>query len=153
MRDDAVAANLLEKAAYRTSRVANKIELKDPAAYLYITYTNLVDLTLRRTIQVLGLEHQLLAALALSSPETEQDLIKKLTRQQIIALMDEKDRELWELLLVGYDMGHLAAATGQDSCYVGKRLRRALERALRRLLPKKLPADQSSMSDNIVAHG
>ena len=153
MRDDAEAANLLEEAAYKTSKVANKIELKDPAAYLYITYSNLVDETLRKTINALGLEHHVLAVLALCSPETEQDLIKKLTRQEIIALMDEKDRELWELHLVGYDTGQLAAHTGQDVCYVGKRLRRALERALRRLLGKKVPADDSSVSDNIVAHG
>jgi predicted AAA+ superfamily ATPase len=148
MRDDAEAANLLEQAAYKTSRAANKTDLKDPAAYLYITYANLVDSTLRRTIQSLGLEPHVLDVLASSSPETEQDLIKKLTRQEIIALMDEKDRELWELLLFGYDTGHLAAQTGQDVCYVGKRLRRALERALRRLLEKKVPVDDSSVSEN-----
>jgi hypothetical protein len=67
--------------------------------------------------------------------------------------MVEKDRELWELHLVGYDMTQLAAATGQDASYLGKRLRRALERAMRRLLNKKVPANESSVSDNIVAHG
>jgi len=152
-RDDAEAANLLEQAAYKTSRVANRIELKDPAAYLYTAYTRFVDATLRTTIQVLGMQPDVLALLAACRIETEQDLIKQLTRQEIIALMDEKDRELWELLLVGYKTGHLAAKTGQDVCYIGKRLRRALERALRRLLEKKVPADDSSVSDNIVAHG
>ena len=102
---------------------------------------------------MLGLENHVLAVLASCSPETERDLIKRLTRQEIIALMDDRDRELWELLLVGYDTGHLAAQTGQDVCYVGKRLRRALERAVRRLLHKKVPADYSSVGDNIVAHG
>lgn len=152
-RDDAEAANLLEQAAYKTSRAANRNELKDPAAYLYTAYTRFVDATLRTTIQVLGIEPDVLASLAACRIETEQDLIKKLTRQEIVALMDEKDRELWELLLFGYTTGHLAAKTGQDVCYVGKRLRRALERALRRLLEKKVPADDSSVSDNIVAHG
>ena len=153
MRDDAEVANLLERAVYQASRVANNGEIRDPAGYLYTTYANLVDQTLRRTINALGLENQVLAELAISSPDTEQKLIKKLTRQEIIALMGEKDQELWELHLVGYDIPQLAAEMGQTVDYLGKRLRRALERALRRLLLKKVPADQSPVSDNNVAHG
>jgi hypothetical protein len=153
MRDDAEVANLLEKATYQTSRTANKGEIKDPAAYLYVAYANLVDETLRRTIRALGFENQLLAELAISSPDTEERLIKKLTRQEVIALMGEKDQELWELHLIGYDISQLAVGIGQNADYLGKRLRRALERALRRLLLKKAPADPSSVSDNNVADG
>jgi hypothetical protein len=153
MRDDAEVANLFERAAYQTSRVANNGEIKDPAGYLYTTYANLVDRKLRRTIKALGLENQVLAKMAISSPDTEQNLIKKLTRQQIITLMGEKEQALWELHLVGYDIPQLATEMGQNGDYLGKRLRRAVERALRRLLLKKLPANQSSVSDNNVAHG
>jgi predicted AAA+ superfamily ATPase len=153
MRDEAEAANLLERAAYQTSKAANSRPIHDPAGYLYRAYTNLVDLTLRRTIQALGLEHQVLAELAISSPDTEQKLIQKLTRQEIIELMDQPDKFLWELHLVGYNIKQLAAESGHDADYLGKRLRRAVERALRRLLLKKVPTDKSSVSDNNVAHG
>jgi predicted AAA+ superfamily ATPase len=50
MRDEAEAANLLERAAYQTSKAANSRPIHDPAGYLYRTYTNLVDLTLRPSV-------------------------------------------------------------------------------------------------------
>ena len=153
MRDEAEVANLLEDAVYRTSKVANTREISDPAGYLYRTYANLVDQTLRRTIQAFGLENQVLAEMAISSPDTEQTLVKKLTRQDLIALMGEKEQYLWERHILGYEIGELAAEAGQAADYLGKRLRRAAERALRRLLLKKTPADESSVSDNNVAHG
>ncbi len=153
MRDEAEVANLLEDAVYRTSKVANTRQISDPAGYLYRTYANLVDQTLRRTIQAFGLENQLLAEVAVSGHDTEQTLVKKLTRQNLIALMGEKEQYLWERHILGYEIGELAAEAGQDADYLGKRLRRAAERALRRLLLKKTPADESSVSDNNVAHG
>ena len=153
MRDEAEVANLLEDAVYRTSKVANTREISDPAGYLYRTYANLVDQTLRRTIQAFGLENQILAEVAVSGHDTEQALVKKLTRQNLIALMDEKEQHLWERHILGYEIRELAAEAGQNADYLGKRLRRAAERALRRLLLKKMPADESSVSDNNVAHG
>jgi hypothetical protein len=65
----------------------------------------------------------------------------------------QPDKFLWELHLVGYNIKQLAAESGHDADYLGKRLRRAAERALRRLLLKKVPTDKSSVSDNNVAHG
>jgi DNA-directed RNA polymerase specialized sigma24 family protein len=153
MRDEAEVANLLEDAVYRTSKVANTRQISDPAGYLYRTYANLVDQTLRRTIQAFGLGNQVLAEMAISSHDTEQTLVKRLTRQNLIALMDEKEQHLWERHILGYEIRELAAEAGQDADYLGKRLRRAAERALRRLLLKKMPADESSVSDNNVAHG
>jgi hypothetical protein len=148
MRDEAVVANLLETAAYQTSRAANSRPIKDPAGYLYKTYANLVDHTLRRTIRAFGFENQVLAEMATGDHDIEQALIKKLTRQELISLMDGKDQTLWERHIFGFEIRELAAETRENPDYLGKRLRRAAERALRRLLLKNVAADESSVSDN-----
>src|SRR5581483_11590960 len=49
--DQAQIASLIEEAAYRVSEVAFARPLEDPASYLFRTYSNLVDATLRRTIK------------------------------------------------------------------------------------------------------
>jgi hypothetical protein len=153
MTDEAEVASLLEEAVYRTSRAANKKQLSDPASYLYRTYTNLVDQTLRRTIRSFGMEGHVLAQVASSGRNTEQDFVKNLTRRKVVAAMDESGRNLWERHLLGYELDELAAQEGQDADYLGKRLRRATERALRRLLLKKAAPDENPVSDNTVAHG
>src|SRR5947209_4653020 len=62
--DDAQAATLIEEAAYRASEVAYSQKLDDPASYLFRTYRNLVDRTLRKTIRSFALEEQVLSHLA-----------------------------------------------------------------------------------------
>jgi len=56
MTDEAVVASLIEQAVYATSKIASERDLNDPAGYLFRTYTNLVDTTLRRTVEAFGLE-------------------------------------------------------------------------------------------------
>jgi 5S rRNA maturation endonuclease (ribonuclease M5) len=150
--DDAEVASLMEEAVYRTSKAANKGQLSDPAGYLYRTYTNLVDHALRRTVKAFGLEGHVLAEMASTGIDTEQRLVKDLTRQRMIDSMDPKERDLWKRHILGYGVDELAVEEGQDPDYLGKRLRRAAERALRRLLLKRAASEKSSVSDNIVAH-
>jgi hypothetical protein len=152
MTDEAEVASLLEEAAYRTSKAANARQLNDPAGYLYRTYTNLVDQTLRCAVKAFGLEGQVLAQIASSESDVETGLVKSLTRQKVIGSMDSKEQNLWERHILGYEIHELAIEEGQDPDYLGKRLRRAAKRALRRLLLERGPSDEPSMSDNIVAH-
>ena len=131
--DEAQIASLIEEAAYRTSEAAFEKTLDDPFGYLFRTYTNLVDGTLRKTIRSFGLEQHMLAHLARSeSPENE--ILNGLGRQQILECMDEKGRELWDRRLLGYSVEELAVQEGQNGDHVGKRLRRAMQGAVRRLL-------------------
>lgn len=131
--DDAQIATLIEEAAYRTSEVAYDRALNDPASYLFRTYQNLVDTTLRKTIRSLGLEHQVLSHLA-RCENPEDQILTNITRQRILQSMDDKGRELWERNLLGYTVNEIAAQEGQSGDYVGKRLRRAMQGAVRRLL-------------------
>ena len=131
--DEAQITTLIEEAAYRTSAAAFEKTLEDPFGYLFRTYTNLVDKTLRKTIRSFGLEQHVLAHLA-RSESPEDDIIKELGRQQILACMDEKGRQLWNRRLLGYTVEDLATQEGQNGDHVGKRLRRAMQGAVRRLL-------------------
>ncbi|MFL6449083.1 MAG: hypothetical protein ACJ746_15565 [Bryobacteraceae bacterium] len=141
--DEAQIATLIEEAAYRASEVAFERTLQDPVSYLFRTYSNLVDITLRKTIRSFGLEEQVLSYLARTG-DSENEILTKLTRRQILECMDEKGRELWERNLLGYTVGELAAQEGQSGDYVGKRLRRAMQGALRRLLLREKSAKKQS---------
>lgn len=134
--DQAQIATLIEEVAYRVSEVASGRTLEDPAGYLFRTYSNLVDATLRRTIKSFGLEQDMLSHLAQTN-NPEDEIHAELTRRQMLDCMDEKGRELWERNLLGYTIGELAVQEGQTGDYVGKRLRRALQGALRRLVLEK----------------
>lgn len=137
MTDQAEVATLIEQAAYRTSKAASERSLEDPAGYLFRTYANLVDRTLRRTIKAFGMEGQILAEIAASSETDPEDaLVKRLTRQRVMESMDEIGRDLWERRLLGHELPELAAEEGQSVDYLGKRLRRAAERAIRQLFAK-----------------
>jgi DNA-directed RNA polymerase specialized sigma24 family protein len=151
MTDEAEVASLIEEAVYRTSKAAHDRTIDNPASYLFRTYTNLVDRTLRRTVKQFGMEAQILSQVA-HSPHPEQALVKRLTRERVVESMDEKSRALWERHLLGYDLRELATEEGQSADYLGKRLRRAAERAIRLLL-RKDAGDDSSISDNTVVHG
>ena len=131
--DDAQVATLIEEAAYRVSEVAYSQKLDDPAGYLFRTYRNLVDRTLRKTIRSFGLEEQVLSHLG-RSESPEDQILSDITRRRVLECMDEKGRELWERNLLGYTVTELAEQEGQTGDYVGKRLRRAMQGAVRRLL-------------------
>ena len=150
MTDEAELASLIEEAVYRTSRMAAERTLKDPASYLFRTYTNLVDKALRRTVKAFGMEAQVLAQVAKSENDPERAIVTSLTRQKVVECMDEKGRALWERHLLGYELADLATEEGQSTDYLGKRLRRATQSALRRLRRK---SSSGCMSDNTVAHG
>ncbi len=135
MTDEAEVASLIEQAVYATSKIASERDLNNPAGYLFRTYTNLVDTTLRRTVEAFGLESHVLAHIA-KSESPEQVIVKSLTRQKLVDCMDEKGRALWERHLLGYGIDELAAEEGQTADYVGKRLRRAAKRALHRLFDR-----------------
>jgi DNA-directed RNA polymerase specialized sigma24 family protein len=126
---------VIEEAAYRSSGAAFEKTLDDPSGYLFRTYTNLVDRTLRKTLKSFGLEQHVLAHLA-RCENPEDEIISELGRQQMLGYMDEKGRELWDRRLLGYTVEEIAIQEGQNGDHVGKRLRRAIQGAVRRLLLK-----------------
>ncbi len=91
MTDEAEVASLIEEATYRTSKAAGEKALSDPASYLYRTYTNLVDTTLRRTVKLFGMESQVLAQIAKSGSDPEATFVNTLTRQKVVECMMRRD--------------------------------------------------------------
>jgi hypothetical protein len=134
--DEAQIATLIEEAAYRTSEAAFGKKLDDPVGYLFRTYTNLVDTTIRKTVKSFGLEQELLSHLA-RCENPEDEILTEITRRQLLDSMDEKGRGLWERNLLGYTVGELGVQEGQSGDYVGKRLRRAMQGAVRRLVLRR----------------
>src|SRR3954454_16436228 len=81
--DEAQIATLIEETAYRASEVAFERTLQDPVSYLFRTYSNLVDITLRKTIRSFGLEEQVLSHLA-RTENAETEILTELTRRRIL---------------------------------------------------------------------
>jgi uncharacterized NAD(P)/FAD-binding protein YdhS len=137
MTDKALVASLIEKAAHSASKVAFVKPLSRPGYYLYRTYVNLVDKTLRETVEAFNMESYLLDRIV--SPENrnlvEETTLQRLTRQKVFDSMDAKGRGLWNRHLLGFDTDELADEEGQTADYIGMRLRRAIQQAVRRLVP------------------
>jgi Arc/MetJ family transcription regulator len=146
LSDKAEVSLLFEEAAYRTSKAASKSEISDLAAYLWRTYKNLVDQTLGRAVKLYGVEEEMLAQIAEQKFETEEALIDHLTCQKFLALMDSSGRDLWVRRITGFSIKEIATQENQNSEYLGKRLRRAIERALRRLTSERRAGDNANES-------
>lgn len=133
MSDEAEVASLIEQAVFRTSKAISERAIDEPTRYLFQIYRNSVDRAIRKTVRAFGMEPEVLAQVASSGSQTEDQLLKSLTCTAVMSAMDEKGRTLWEKHLLGYEIDELAAEEGQTVDYLGQRLRRATERALRRL--------------------
>ena len=96
----------------------------------------MVDKKLREAVEAFGMESYLLERIVSidKGNQVEEVAVRRLTRQKVFDLMDDKGRSLWNRHLLGFEVNELAAEEGQNAEYIGKRLRRATQRALRRLL-------------------
>ena len=128
LRDDAVRADLVERAVYAASRARKPDLVRDTKAYLFATFARLVDEQIKKDR---GLEHKALveidgyshACTRSLSAATIDDVI---LQRQILDAMSPEDRVIWKRRLVGYDVNEIAAELNITPNCLSVRIKRGI---------------------------
>jgi DNA-directed RNA polymerase specialized sigma24 family protein len=130
--DEAVRADLVEKAVYAASRAEKSEPVRDVKAYVFATFARFVD---ERIIKERDLEHASLSeleqlhamhtgSLARRSTNVEDAIV----RREILDAMPPGDRRIWERRLLGYRVQQIAADMNVSAKCMSMRMNRAIDR-------------------------
>ena len=132
--DEAIRAELVEKAVYAASRATRSFPIRDIKAYVFTTFARLVDERIDKENR-LGVEAT--ARLEeLPEPTSHTRGIScedRVYRREVLDAMRPEDRQLWEKRIVGYEIEELAHEFNVSPDCLSTRARRGLEYALRKL--------------------
>ena len=133
-QDEARRLELIEAAVHRASRARKRSPVSDPAAYLFRTFSNLLDEEIERERRTLRGNTEFLENLPASRGSCpERDLHEQIHRRQILDAMDEETRWIWTRRLYGYQVQEIAAELNVTPDCLSTRLRRGLQQALGKL--------------------
>jgi len=126
LNDDGLALELAEKAVHRASRARKTEPVREPRAYLFRTFTNLVDEQIRRGRRFLPLTEQVIQHVAeRTGPAPEQDFAYEVDWKRILESLDETTRWVLERLRRGYTIQEIAGAMGIRPNTLSQRIHRA----------------------------
>lgn len=137
LRDDAVRAELVEKAVYISSRAEKAAPVRDIPAYLFRTFMRLVDADISRENIV---EHHETAKLdrliAANRRSSVSELELAIARREVLDAMDEETRWACTRRLYGYEVQEIAAQLNISPDCLSTRLRRGIREAAGKLMRK-----------------
>ena len=140
LTDDAVRADLVERAVYTTSRIRRSTDIQEPAGYILTTFSRMVDRYIARAnARLQTAESELLdryhsGAPVLSRSVTPEDLDNAVLAEQIInAIPADEDRWCWKCRLLGYEVQEIASDLNVSPECLSMRMRRSAKKALARL--------------------
>lgn len=126
LNDDGLALELAEKAVHRASRALKTQPVREPRAYLFRTFTNLVDEQIRRCRRFLPLTEQVIQHIAeRTGPSAEQEFEHEVDWKRILESLDETTRWVLERLRRGYTIQEIARAMGIRPNTLSQRIHRA----------------------------
>ncbi len=135
--DEAVRAELVEKAVYAASRARKSEAVRDAKSYLFATFARLVD---ERITKERGLDHrpspelaEFEAASARSKATTSTDIEQSILRRQVLEAMSPEDRWIWERRLLGYEVQEIAAELNVSADCLSTRIRRGINEVAKTL--------------------
>jgi DNA-directed RNA polymerase specialized sigma24 family protein len=132
--DEAVRAELVEKAVYAVSRATGSFLILDAKAYVFTTFARLLDERIakdnRLDVQTTARLEELPEPVSHTGPISLED---RVYRRQVLDAMRPEDRQLWEKRIVGYNLEELAQELNVTPDCISARARRGLEYALRKL--------------------
>lgn len=136
MNDPSRALELAERAVHCASRAKKKRPVEDVVAYLFRTFTNLVDQELKRARRFLSLSDELLHALGRRRPGDEQrQLDRNIAWRELLESVDEEMRWVLWRLYWGFSVNEIAEELAIPPNTLSKRLsrtRKCLKKALDR---------------------
>jgi len=111
LRDEAVRADLVERAVYAASRARKRDFIRDTKAYLFAAFARLVDEHIKRDR---GLEHKAPVEIdryagAIPTSISAASIEDVILQQQILGAMSPEDRVIWKRRLIGYGVNEIAA--------------------------------------------
>ncbi len=132
LNDEAVRADLVERAVYAASRAQRAAPIDDPKGYIYTAFTRLVDRYISKqsvSRQPESEIEQLPEAGIYATSGSLGDLDDAILRSQILKAMSPEDRWAWERRLLGYEVQEIAAELRVSPDCLSTRLRRSAREA------------------------
>ncbi len=131
--DEAIRADLVEKAVYAASRANRNEPVRDPKRYLMAAFARLVDERIARERFVDQQAPEEIDQLPLASESGPQSIERRIVCDQILNAMDVQDRLAWERRVLGYEVQEIAAELNVTADCLSTRMRRGLRQAARML--------------------
>ena len=125
LNDDGLALELAEKAVHRASRARKTQPVREPRAYLFRTFANLVDEQIRRYRRFLPLTEQVIQHVAERTGSREQDFEHEVDWRRILDSLDETTRWVLERLRRGHTVQEIAREMGIRPNTLSQRIHRA----------------------------
>ena len=147
LNDDGLAMELAEKAVHRASRARKTQPVREPRAYLFRTFTNLVDEQIRRSRRFQPLTEEIIHHVAeRGGARPEQDFEREVDWKEILESLDETIRSVLERLRRGYTIQEIARDMGIRPNTLSQRVHRA-RKELRNTLDRERGKARTSKDD------
>jgi DNA-directed RNA polymerase specialized sigma24 family protein len=126
LNDDGRAIELVERAVHLASRARKSRPVAEPQAYLFRTFTNLVDAEIARYRRIVPLTDELLHEVASrAAPCIEQEIDRETDWKHILESLDQTVRMVYERLRQGLTVREIALEMGVKPNTLVQRIHRA----------------------------
>jgi DNA-directed RNA polymerase specialized sigma24 family protein len=126
LNDDGRAIELVERAVHLASRARKSRPVDQPAAYLFRTFTNLVDAEIERCRRIVPLTDELLHEVAnRAAPKMEDEIDREADWKRILESLDYRVRMVYERLRQGRTVREIALEMGIKPNTLIQRIHRA----------------------------
>lgn len=129
LRDEAVRAELVERAVYAASRARKRDIIRDAKSYLFATFARLVDEHIKKDR---GVEHKEPVEIdrypgTIRMADSGSDIHDAILQQQLLEAMSPEDRLIWQRRLLGYEVNEIAAELNISPNCLSARIKRGID--------------------------
>ncbi|MDX2181148.1 MAG: sigma-70 family RNA polymerase sigma factor [Bryobacteraceae bacterium] len=147
MNDPSRMLELAERAVHCASRAKKKRPVDDVVAYLFRTFTHMVDHDLDRARRFLSLSDELLHAIGRLRPgDVQEQFDRKIAWRELLDSVDEETKWILWRLYWGFSIDEIAAELSIPPNTLSQRLSR-LRKKLKKVLDRQGSAETRSMVD------
>ncbi len=147
MNDDSRALELAERAVHKASRARKSRPVEDPVAYLFRTFTNLVDAELERSRRFLSLSDDVMRAVGRREiTEVQQEMDRSVEWCEVLDSVDETTQFVLWRLYWGFSVKEIAAEIGVTPNTLSQRLSRTRKQLKKTLDPKVISGPLSKVN-------
>ena len=145
INDPSRALEFAERAVYLASRAKKKRPVEDAVAYLFRTFTNLVDREIERTRRFVVLDDDLLRAIGRrNAAEPEAEMENAISWREALETLDPTMQWVLWRLYWGFSVNEIAAQLGISPNTLSQRIRRA-RKHLKKVLDRNPPLGARSV--------
>ena len=149
INDPSQVLEFAERAVYLASRAKKRRPVEDAVAYLFRTFTNLVDREIERTRRFVSLDDDLLRAIGRrSAKEPEAEIEKAITWREALDSLDPTMRWVLWRLYWGFSVNEIAAQLGISPNTLSQRIsrtRKHLKKHLKKILDQSPSVEARSV--------